>query len=94
MLSIFMRPNKEAGYRRWWNICHHVFGYVVIGIVIANIFAGISNQSHAEKLKLAYVVILGVLSVVAVPLQILRFKSTIVQQFVRMASSMKPVQNV
>ena len=34
MLSIFMIPSKEAGYRKWWNIWHHALGYAVIGMFI------------------------------------------------------------
>ena len=95
MLSISMRPNKDTGYREWWNIWHHAMGYAAIVMVIANIFAGINNEkSEAEKLEWAYVAIIGVLIAVAVPLQMLKCKSTIKQQFSRMASSLRPAQNV
>ncbi|KAE9602103.1 putative cytochrome b561/ferric reductase transmembrane [Lupinus albus] len=88
MLSICMRPNKKAGYCKCWNICHHVLGYAILGIVIANIFTGLHNQSQAEKLKWAYVVIVGVLALIAVILEILKWKSAIMQKFVQLTDTM------
>ncbi|TKY53987.1 Cytochrome b561 and DOMON domain-containing protein [Spatholobus suberectus] len=78
MLATFMRLNKEAGYCKCWNICHHLLGYAIIGVVIANIFAGF----HTEALKRVYVGILGVLAVVAVPLEIYRCMSMIMHHIV------------
>ncbi|CAL0307271.1 unnamed protein product [Lupinus luteus] len=88
MLSMCMRPNKKAGYCKCWNICHHVLGYAILGIVIANIFTGLHNQSQAEKLKWTYVVILGVLTLIVVILEILKWKSTIRQKFVGLTNTM------
>lgn len=73
-----MRPYQESGYCKCWNICHHVLGYAVIGIGIANIFAGF----HDETLKLVYEGILGVLAVVIVPLEIYRCKNKIMHHVV------------
>ncbi|RDY14575.1 Cytochrome b561 and DOMON domain-containing protein, partial [Mucuna pruriens] len=70
MLATLMRLNKEAGYCKCWNICHHLVGYSIIGIVIANIHAGF----HAETLKRVYDGILGVLTVLVVTLEIHRCK--------------------
>ncbi|KAG5011280.1 hypothetical protein JHK87_019795 [Glycine soja] len=69
---------KISGYCKCWNICHHLLGYGIIGIVIANSFAGF----HAETLKRVYVAILGVLAVVVVPLEIYRCKSQIMHHAV------------
>ncbi|RYR31261.1 hypothetical protein Ahy_B01g056059 [Arachis hypogaea] len=73
-----LKPNKEAGYCKCWNICHHVLGYAIIGIVVADIFEGLNNnQSHAENLKWGYVGVLGVLALIVVPMEIFRCKSMI-----------------
>ncbi|MED6144496.1 hypothetical protein PIB30_016164 [Stylosanthes scabra] len=88
MVSVLMRPNKEGGYGKWWNIWHHATGYAAIVMVAVSIFAGISTTKEAEKLEKAYTVIIAVLIAVAVPLQIYKFKSTIKKQFMRMATSL------
>ncbi|XP_027368654.1 cytochrome b561 and DOMON domain-containing protein At3g25290-like [Abrus precatorius] len=88
MLATLMRPNKEAGYCKCWNICHHVLGYAIIGIVIANIFVGLHNQVQAETLKRVYVGILGVLAIAFVLLEIFRCKSVIMQQAVWLTGNM------
>ncbi|RYR63383.1 hypothetical protein Ahy_A04g021183 [Arachis hypogaea] len=95
ILSVLtMRSNKEGGYRKWWNIWHHATGYAAIGMVVVSIFAGISTEKEAEILIKAYTVIIGVLIVVAVPLQMFRFKSTIKKQFMRMTTSLRRSQSI
>ncbi|MED6144099.1 hypothetical protein PIB30_012458 [Stylosanthes scabra] len=89
MLSICIRPNKEAGYCKCWNICHHVLGYAIIGIVIADIFEGLNNnQNHNEKLKWGYVGVLGVLALIVVPIEIFRCKSMIMHLSLHFTRSM------
>ncbi|CAJ1941396.1 unnamed protein product [Sphenostylis stenocarpa] len=70
MLGTVVRLQKEVWYCKCWNICHHLLGYAIIGIVIVNIFAVL----QAETLKRVYVGILVVFSVVVVPLEIYRCK--------------------
>ncbi|XLR18329.1 hypothetical protein HN51_065012 [Arachis hypogaea] len=95
ILSVLtMRSNKEGGYRKWWNIWHHAIGYAAIGMVVVSILAGISTEKEAEILMKAYTVIIGVLIVVAVPLQMFRFKSTIKKQFMRMTTSLRRSQSI
>ncbi|KAI4295946.1 hypothetical protein L6164_035939 [Bauhinia variegata] len=76
MLSIFLRPNQLEVYCKCWHICHHVLGYTIIAIVIANIIEGINNQSQAEKWKWAYVGIIAALALVAAALEIFRYIKT------------------
>ncbi|XP_029129022.1 cytochrome b561 and DOMON domain-containing protein At4g12980-like [Cajanus cajan] len=78
MLATFMRLNKEAGYCKCWNICHHLLGYAIIGIVIANISVGF----HDETLRRVYEGILGGLTVLVVPLEIYRCKTKIMHHAV------------
>ncbi|KAK7363774.1 hypothetical protein VNO77_05931 [Canavalia gladiata] len=88
MLATIMRPNKEAGYCKCWKICHHVLGDAIIGIVIADIFVGLHNQSQSETLKWVYLGILGALGVVVVPLEIFRCKTMIMHLAVGVNSGM------
>ncbi|KAK4259040.1 hypothetical protein QN277_005416 [Acacia crassicarpa] len=92
MLSICTRPKKDQGYCMSWNICHHVVGYVIVVIVIANIFEGINtNKSdEADKLmKWAYLGILCVLALTVAALEVLRcIKSKMLLQSVESASTM------
>ncbi|KAK7387736.1 hypothetical protein VNO78_22526 [Psophocarpus tetragonolobus] len=78
MLATFMRLHKEVGYCKCWNICHHLLGYAIIGLVITNIFAGF----HNETLKWIYVGVLVVLTVVVIPLEICKCKSKIMDHLV------------
>lgn len=87
MLSILMLPKKDRGYCKSWNICHHVLGYVIIAIVIANILEGINNESESKRLKWAYVGILGVLALIAAALEIFkRIKSKLLQNSLESAN--------
>lgn len=73
LLSVLILPRKDQGYCNSWNICHHVLGYGIVVTIIANIFEGINNnQSGVEKLKWAYVGILGVLALIAAALEIFK----------------------
>ncbi|XP_028755249.1 cytochrome b561 and DOMON domain-containing protein At3g25290-like [Neltuma alba] len=90
MLSICMRPKKDQGYCTSWNICHHVVGYVIVVMVIANIFGGInSRRDEAEKLKWAYLGILCVLALIVAALEVFRcFKLKMLSQSVESAANM------
>ena len=90
MLAIFWQPRKEDECcRKSWEIFHHFLGYVIIALVIAEIFQGINHQNHATKWKWTYVAILVLLTLTAVSLEIFRwFKSKIIHQTVELTSEM------
>ncbi|KAJ6999399.1 hypothetical protein NC653_010175 [Populus alba x Populus x berolinensis] len=73
MLALYLQPKRENGCRRWWKIYHKILGYLLISMIVANIFQGIDHKDHAEKWKWIYVGILSVLSFSALLLEILRF---------------------
>lgn len=73
MLALYLQPKRENGCRRWWKIYHKILGYLLISMIVANIFQGIDHKEHAEKWKWIYVGILSVLSFSALLLEILRF---------------------
>ncbi|XP_031274968.1 cytochrome b561 and DOMON domain-containing protein At4g12980-like isoform X2 [Pistacia vera] len=82
LTAVLLQARREDECRRCWEIYHHVMGYAVIGLSIANIFQGIMHQTHAERWKLVYVGILAVLACVVFALEIIRWiiKSRIQQQ--------------
>ena len=71
ILSIVLRPKKDAKVRKYWNVYHHTIGYATIILIIANIFQGLKLLEELESVSpwkgayLAVLVILGVVSVVA-----------------------------
>ncbi|XVF26079.1 hypothetical protein REPUB_Repub13aG0269200 [Reevesia pubescens] len=75
MLALWLQPKKEDDRRKCWEVYHHLLGYALIVLSIANIFEGISNvQSHAaEKWRWVYVGLLIVLASTAAALEIYRW---------------------
>lgn len=49
---------------------HHVMGYVILALIIADIFEGINTQRHPNKWRWAYLGILLALAVVAAALEL------------------------
>ncbi|PON91274.1 hypothetical protein TorRG33x02_128370 [Trema orientale] len=67
-------PKKEEERcRKSWEIYHHLLGYVLIALIIADIFEGINHQHQATKWKWTYVGILVVLALTALSLEIFRW---------------------
>ncbi|CAK9137254.1 unnamed protein product [Ilex paraguariensis] len=73
VLAICLQPREEHKCRKFWVIYHQLLGYALIVLIVANIFEGIDNQSPAKKWKLSYVAILGVLALIALALELLRW---------------------
>ncbi|CAN6683110.1 unnamed protein product [Malus baccata var. baccata] len=76
MLAMFWRPKQqeEKGFsNKYVKICHHLLGYALIALTIANIFEGIKNQAHPPNWKWPYVAILCVLGVTALGLEIFKW---------------------
>ncbi|KAK6265004.1 Cytochrome b561/ferric reductase transmembrane - like 9 [Theobroma cacao] len=75
MSALWLQPKAEDECRKCWEIYHHLLGYALIVLSIANIFQGISNvKSHAaEKWRWVYVGMLIVLASTAVALEIYRW---------------------
>ncbi|EXB77048.1 hypothetical protein L484_014174 [Morus notabilis] len=94
MLAFTWQPKKleqgeEHYYRKGWVICHHFLGYVLIALIIAEIFQGIKDQRHATNWKWIYVGILGVLGLIVISLEILRWvRSKIFGEAIRLNSNM------
>ncbi|XP_012091311.1 cytochrome b561 and DOMON domain-containing protein At5g35735 [Jatropha curcas] len=73
ILALCLQPKREGDYRRYWQIYHHLTGYALLAMIIANIFEGIRNQAHSERWKWIYVGILVILGFLAFLLEILRW---------------------
>ncbi|XP_022723219.1 cytochrome b561 and DOMON domain-containing protein At5g35735-like [Durio zibethinus] len=75
MLALCLQPKKEDAFCKCWEIYHHLLGYALIVLSIANTFEGISTiQSHAaEKWRWIYVGMLIVLVSTAVALETYRW---------------------
>ncbi|KAL0305959.1 UNVERIFIED_CONTAM: cytochrome and DOMON domain-containing protein [Sesamum radiatum] len=70
-----LQPGDEQGCRKYWVIYHHVVGYALIVLIIANIFQGINKQSTAKRWEWLYGSLLGVLGITALVLEVFRFTS-------------------
>ena len=93
MLAIFWHPKREEGYcfycQKSWEIYHQVLGYVLIALIIADIFQGVKYQAQASKWRWTYVGILGVLALTSISLEIYkRVRTKILQETVELNSNM------
>lgn len=70
-----LQPNEGHECRKYWVIYHHIIGYALIVIIIANIFEGMNNQNPAalNKLRWFYGVTVGVLALTALALEVKRW---------------------
>ncbi|KAK9267632.1 hypothetical protein L1049_010063 [Liquidambar formosana] len=69
VFALFLRPNKDHKYRFFWNIYHHLVGYMVILLSIINIFKGFGILQPDKKWKNGYIGIILTLAVNAVLLE-------------------------
>ncbi|KAG9152499.1 hypothetical protein Leryth_016422 [Lithospermum erythrorhizon] len=69
--ALFLRPKKDHHYRLYWNIYHHVMGYLILILSIINVFKGLHILSPEKKWKSTYIGILGTLGSIAVLLELI-----------------------
>ncbi|KAF8409683.1 hypothetical protein HHK36_005762 [Tetracentron sinense] len=69
VFALLLRPKKDHKYRLYWNIYHHLTGYLVIILSIVNIFKGFDILDPAKNWKRAYISILAMLGFNAVLLE-------------------------
>lgn len=66
-----VKQEAEFNSRFFWAILwHHLVGYALFILIIANIFQGIEKCSPAKKWNWCYGVILGIFSSVALALEL------------------------
>ncbi|XP_028118186.1 cytochrome b561 and DOMON domain-containing protein At3g25290-like [Camellia sinensis] len=78
VLSICFKPEEEHECHKYWKAWHHVLGYALIAMIIANIFRGIDNQSPKYRWKWTYIVILAILASIALALELYKWIKIIV----------------
>ncbi|KAE9609529.1 hypothetical protein Lal_00006268 [Lupinus albus] len=74
VFALFLRLNKDHKHRFYWNVYHHVVGYVTIIISIINVFEGFNTLENYvgdryNRWKHAYIGIMGALGGIAVFLE-------------------------
>ncbi|KAL3521932.1 hypothetical protein ACH5RR_014766 [Cinchona calisaya] len=76
IIAAYLRPNQEEREsKKYLAICHHLLGYVLIILIITNIYQGIDNQNPAAAniWKWLYSVIVGVFAFIFLALELLRW---------------------
>ncbi|KAJ3702394.1 hypothetical protein LUZ61_006099 [Rhynchospora tenuis] len=69
MLAIFLKPNRDDKYRRYWNIYHHFVGYTVLSLVVINIFKGLAILQPPKSWKHTYISLLTLLGSIVLLLE-------------------------
>ena len=87
MFSIALQPRRENKCRKYWEICHRLLGYVLMVLIMTNIFVGINHQSPAAKWIWFYVGVLVVMGLVSIALEIVRWIKLVQNQTVLLNSS-------
>ncbi|XP_050367641.1 cytochrome b561 and DOMON domain-containing protein At4g17280-like [Argentina anserina] len=69
VFALLLRPNKDHKFRLYWNIYHHLTGYLVITLSIANIFKGFDILKPNKNWKNSYIGLIIALAVQAILLE-------------------------
>ncbi|CAM0911925.1 unnamed protein product [Alopecurus aequalis] len=69
IFALFLRPKKDHKFRVYWNAYHHSVGYTIIILGIVNIFKGMDILEVEQKWQTGYVIVIGILGVIAVALE-------------------------
>jgi hypothetical protein len=71
ILAIFLRPNKDSKYRKFWNWYHHWVGRLVLFFAAINIVVGIKVGGAGNSWKIGYGFNLAVLLITIIALEVL-----------------------
>ncbi|GMJ14539.1 hypothetical protein like AT5G47530 [Hibiscus trionum] len=69
VLALLLRPKPDHKYRFYWNIYHHLVGYIVIILSVINIFKGFDILQPEKKWKNSYIGVIIALACNAVMLE-------------------------
>ncbi|KAL6570475.1 hypothetical protein OROGR_000025 [Orobanche gracilis] len=69
VFALLLRPKPEHKYRIYWNVYHHLVGYTVIALSIANIFEGFDILDPEKKWIRAYTGVLIAMGVITICLE-------------------------
>ncbi|XP_059636649.1 cytochrome b561 and DOMON domain-containing protein At4g17280-like [Cornus florida] len=79
VFALCLRPKPDHKYRSYWNMYHHIVGYGVLGLSVANIFIGFSILHPGQIWKISYYVTLALLIVSALLLELFSQVKTYMQ---------------
>ncbi|XP_044982001.1 cytochrome b561 and DOMON domain-containing protein At4g12980-like [Hordeum vulgare subsp. vulgare] len=71
IVALVLKPNKDHKLRVYWNLYHHSAGYAIIVLGIVNVFKGMTILNVGEKLKTGYIITIGILTGIAVALEVI-----------------------
>ncbi|XP_076917556.1 cytochrome b561 and DOMON domain-containing protein At3g07570-like [Bidens hawaiensis] len=76
VLALLVRPSVDAKTRKYWNLCHHNVGRIMISFAIFNIFYGIHLAKAGSSWNVGYGIVLAifVITIVILELRMLRKK--------------------
>lgn len=67
--ALVFRPNKDSGLRLYWNIYHHLSGWLVVLLGIINVFYGFHVLGTYGHWRTVYIVVLAVMGGAALLLE-------------------------
>lgn len=70
ILAFFLRPNREAKIRKFWNWYHHWVGRLALFFGALNIVLGIQIGGAGNDWKIGYGFLLGVVIVAVIVLEV------------------------
>ncbi|XP_059636771.1 cytochrome b561 and DOMON domain-containing protein At4g17280-like [Cornus florida] len=79
VFALCLRPKPDHKYRSYWNMYHHIVGYGVLGLSVANIFIGFSILHPGQIWKISYYVTLALIIVSALLLELFSQVKTYMQ---------------
>ncbi|KAG2599807.1 cytochrome b561 and DOMON domain-containing protein At3g61750-like [Panicum virgatum] len=71
ILAIFLRPNKDSKYRKFWNWYHHWVGRLALFFAAINIVIGIKVGTAGNSWKIGYGFNLAILLITIIALEVL-----------------------
>lgn len=91
-MAFFLRPNKEAKIRRYWNWYHHSFGRLALLFGALNIVLGMQIGGAGNDWKIGYGFLLGVVLLSAIVLEVLKWIKRSEEKKMASTFQMNPVQ--
>lgn len=73
ILAFFLRPNKDAKTRKFWNWYHHWVGRFALFFGALNIVLGIQIGGAGSDWKIGYGFLLGIVIVTVIVLEVLAY---------------------
>uniref|UniRef100_A0A803QMQ9 Cytochrome b561 and DOMON domain-containing protein n=1 Tax=Cannabis sativa TaxID=3483 RepID=A0A803QMQ9_CANSA len=92
ILAFFLRPNKEAKIRRYWNWYHHSMGRLALLFGALNIVLGMQIGGAGNDWKIGYGFVLGIVLLSVIVLETLKWIKKSEEKKMASTFQMDPVQ--